>query len=202
MFGKIRGLMGSGSVLGYFLQVLPIACLAGICFLAIRICILKKRGARVSPLTELLRCIFVCYLTGLVSLVILPANFWLFVYDGIFLGWWYGLEGIFRIGNISLVPSIIKWLRGGISIGRWGLTMLIGNVLMFIPLGFFIPLITGIKSRKKMILLAAAIPLFCESVQIFSGRNFDVDDLICNFIGIVIGAVIAFGVLKIWASEE
>ena len=50
--------------------------------------------------------------------------------------------------------------------------------------------------------VAAVIPLIAELLQTIFGRSFDVDDLICNFIGIVIGAVIAFGVLKIWASEE
>ncbi len=196
MFGKLRMLMGSGSVLGYFLQTLPIACLAGIVYLAIRVSVLKKRKSQIKWLTEILRLMFVCYLTGLISLVILPANFCLFVYDGIFLGWWEELGHVFQIGDANFVPSVIKWLNGELSIGSWVKTMLIGNILMFIPLGFFIPLVTGIKSYKKMILIAVAVPVFCETLQVFFGRNFDVDDLIGNFIGIVIGSAVSFGILK------
>ena len=103
---------------------------------------------------------------------------------------------MFQIGDANFVPSVIKWLNGELSIGSWVKTMLIGNILMFIPLGFFIPLVTGIKSYKKMILIAVAVPVFCETLQVFFGRNFDVDDLIGNFIGIVIGSAVSFGILK------
>ncbi len=202
MFGKLRMLMNSGSVLGYFLQALPIACLAGlVCFL-IRISILKKRKAQVKWPAEILRLLFVCYLAGLISLVILPANFWLTVYDGIFFGWWNELGHVFQIGDINLVPSVVKWLSGKLSMGHWVKTMLIGNIVMFIPLGFFIPLVTGIKSCKKMILIAVAIPICCEVTQMFFGRSFDVDDLIGNFIGIIIGTVVSLGILKIKSSDK
>ena len=98
MFGKLRMIMGSGSVLGYFLQALPIACLAGIVYLVIRAVMLRKRKVPVRWGMELLRLVFVCYLTGLISLVILPANFWLYFYDGVCLGWWYGFEQMLQLG--------------------------------------------------------------------------------------------------------
>ena len=196
MFGKLRMLMGSGSVLGYFLQALPIACLAGILCLAIRAFVLKKRNAPFRWSTEILRVVFVCYLTELFSLVILPADFWLFVYDGIFLGWWNELGNVFQIGDVNFVPSVIKWLRGELTIGSWVRTMLIGNVVMFVPLGFLIPPVTGIRSRRKMMVISAVIPVCCETAQLFFGRSFDADDLIGNFIGIVIGAAVFFGVMR------
>lgn len=202
MFGKLRMLMNSGSVLGYFLQAFPIACLAGIVCLLVRVYIFKKRKTQIKWSTEILRLIFVCYLSGLVSLVILPANFWLAVYDGIFLGWWNEIGQVFQIGNVNLVPSVIKWLNGELSIGSLVKTMLIGNIMMFIPLGFFIPLVTRIKSYKKMMLAAVIIPICCETVQIFFGRSFDVDDIFCNFIGIFIGAVVSFGILKAKSSDN
>lgn len=202
MFGKLRMLMNSGSVLGYFLQALPIACLAGVVCFLIRVFILKKRKSQIKWSAEILRLLFVCYLTGLISLVILPVNFWLFVYDGIFLGWWDGLGRVFQIGDVNLVPAVIKWLNGEFSMGSWVKTMLIGNIVMFIPLGFFIPFVTGVKSYKKMTLISVAIPICCETIQIFFGRIFDVDDLIGNFIGIVIGAVVSFGILKVKSSDN
>ena len=196
MFEKLRMIMNSGSILGYFLQALPIALLAGAVYLVVRLCHLKGKKERVRWGAEILRVLFVCYLTGLVSLVILPANFWLWVYDGLFFGWWDQVGPLFRLGDVNLVPSVVKCLKGELSLGSWVKTMLVGNVAMFVPLGFFLPLVTRVRSRGKVLLTAAAVPLCCEILQLLFGRSFDVDDLICNFAGIVIGAAIGSVVLK------
>lgn len=197
MFQKIRSIMNSGSVMGYFLQALPVTVLVGILYFIIRIALLKKRKNKIDWLSEVLRVLFVCYLTGLVSLVVLPANFWLCIYDGIFFGWWDGLRERIHIGDVNLVPSVIKCLAGELSLGSWVKTMLIYNILMFVPFGFFLPLTTKIKSFRKMIWVAVLTPVCVEVLQLVFGRSFDVDDLICNFIGILAGAALAFAILKI-----
>lgn len=189
--------MNSGSVMGYFLQALPVAIFVGILYVVIRIAFLKKQNRQIQWLSEVLRVLFVCYLTGLVSLVVLPANFWLCIYDGIFFGWWDGLRERFHIGGVNLVPSVIKCLAGELSLGSWVKTMLVYNILMFVPFGFFLPLTTRIKSFRKMIWVAVLTPVCVEVLQLVFGRSFDVDDLICNFIGIFAGAALAFAILKI-----
>lgn len=188
--------MNSGTILGYFLQVLPIACIVGILFAVIRFFLLKKRKIQIKWKLEILQVIFACYLTGLISLVVLPANFWLCFYDGIFFGWWDEMGRMFQLGEVNLVPSVIKCLAGELSLGNWVKTMLIGNIVMFVPFGFFFPLVTGLKSKKKMALAAIIVPICFEVVQLFFGRSFDVDDLICNFIGIIIGTMIVYVILK------
>ena len=40
-----------------------------------------------------------------------------------------------------------------------------------------------------------------EVAQLFFGRSFDVDDLICNFIGIIIGAMVAYLILKTKSTD-
>ena len=120
MFGKLRMIMNSGSVMGYFLQALPVALLAGAVYLVVRLCLLKRRRERPRWGTEILRLLFVCYLTGLVSLVVLPANFWLLVYDGLFFGWWDQVGPLFRLGDVNLVPSVVLWLKGGALFGQLG----------------------------------------------------------------------------------
>lgn len=189
--------MNSGTALGYFVQALPVACLAGILWLIIRSMSLKKRSAKIDWLSELLRLLFVCYLTGLVSLVVLPANFWLHFYDGLFFGWWDELGQVFQIGDVNFVPSVIKCLNGELALGSWVKTMLVGNIALFVPFGFFLPLTTKIKSFAKMAGIAAVTPVCVETLQLVFGRSLDVDDLICNFIGILIGAALAQVVLKV-----
>ncbi len=196
IYNFFRMEMNSGTILGYFLQALPIACIVGIVFFAIRFVLLKKRKIQIKWKQEILQVIFACYLTGLISLVVLPANFWLCFYDGIFFGWWDEMGQVFQLGGVNLVPSVIKCLFGELSLGNWVKTMLIGNIAMFVPFGFFLPLVTRLKSRGKIVLAAIAVPICFEVVQLFFGRNFDVDDLICNFIGIIIGTMIAYVILK------
>lgn len=196
MYSKLRMIMGSGSIVGYFLQALPIACLAGVIYIVIRLCCTKKSGALIKRPTELLRLVFVCYLTGLVSLIILPANFWLYVYDGLVFGWWDELGPVFQIGDVNLVPSVIGWLSGELSLGSWVKKMLIGNIAIFVPMGFLLPLVTKIKDRKNLLRASFMIPLACEVLQLIFGRSFDIDDLICNFVGILIGAVICHCVVR------
>lgn len=188
--------MNSGSVLGYLLQSLPIACLAGIVFFAVRFAVLKKRHAPIHWPSEMLRVLFACYLAGLISLIVLPANFWLAVYDGIFLGFWDEMGPVFQFGGVNLVPSAVKCLKGELVLGSWVKQMLIGNTAMFVPFGFFLPILTRIRRVKGIALAAAVVPLCFESAQLFFGRSLDVDDLICNAIGIVIGAMIAHVILR------
>ena len=76
----------------------------------IRVAIIKRNHLKVEWLKEIIRLLFSCYLTGLISLVVLPANFWLSFFDGIFLGWWDEMLPIFSFGEFNLVPSFIKAL--------------------------------------------------------------------------------------------
>ncbi len=182
--------MNSGSILGYFLQALPAALAMGIVFFVIRFVLLKKRNRKISLLELVVQTVFVCYLTGLFSLVVLPANFWLNVFDGIFLGRWEKTE-IFHFGEINLVPSLIKCLNGELSLGSWVKTMLVNNILMFVPFGFLFVMLNGCRNKRQILLTAVIFPLCLEVLQLFFGRSFDIDDLICNFAGILAGALIA-----------
>ena len=122
IYNYFRIEMNSGTILGYFLQALPIACIVGIAFFAIRFAFLKKRKLQIKWKLEILQVIFACYLAGLISLVVLPANFWLGFYDGIFFGWWSEMGQVFQLGVVNLVPSVIICLTGELSLGSWGKT--------------------------------------------------------------------------------
>jgi len=66
---------------------------------------------------------------------------------------------------------------------------IIGNVIVFIPFGFFIPrLFTKLNKYIYMILIALLIPIVIEVTQlVLSVGIMDIDDLILNFIGIIVG---------------
>lgn len=64
-----------------------------------------------------------------------------------------------------------------------------GNVLMFLPLGFFPPRIWDkLQKLWKTLLLAAGIMVMIELAQVLTLRgNCDIDDLILNLVGTAIG---------------
>lgn len=66
------------------------------------------------------------------------------------------------------------------------------NVLLFIPLGFFLPLLWE-RYRKafNMLVFAFFTTLFIELSQLFTYRATDVDDLITNVIGGLCGYLLA-----------
>ena len=73
---------------------------------------------------------------------------------------------------------------------------IIGNIAMFIPVGLVWPFcFKKLDTLGKTILAGAGFSLFIEITQLpFFDRCSDVDDLILNTTGILIGALIYFGI--------
>ena len=70
---------------------------------------------------------------------------------------------------------------------------ILGNVVLFIPVGYIFPMILKrYRSIKTMAVLSIAISLFIEFIQFFVGRSCDIDDLILNFVGGIIGYTIFY----------
>lgn len=182
-------LLLSDSVTALFFQVVPIAVLTGLIYAAGRCIFLRRRRLRLAWPRELLLLLFVCYFTGLVSLVLVPANFW-----GNF--WYFAFTGqrsdslspLFS-GSFNLIPTFVRYLTGEFvgAPGQWVSTMLAGNFLMLVPMGFFLPLLFPRLRGRKMAAAALLVPLAIELLQPVVGRSFDTDDLICNSLGILLG---------------
>ena len=99
-----------------------------------------------------------------------------------------------RCSRFLALASSIKALSGELTIGSWVKTMLIGNIAMFLPMGFFLPFVTEKINRKSIFIAATTVPFIIELLQMVFGRSFDIDDLICNFIGIAVGFFIGFSI--------
>ena len=190
---------GNNYMLETFLNVVPITIIVGIIYVIYRIIKIKKNKLSVNYFYEIVKFIFVCYLTGLINLVLVPSNlwshFWFYVKNGYStgdsLGWFSG--------SFNFVPSLYKYLiKGELSIGTWIRDMLIGNMLMFIPMGIMLPLVFKNINKKNIFVIAILITLSIEILQPIVGRSFDIDDIIMNFIGSIIGylAVTIFIKLK------
>ncbi|MBM7541871.1 VanZ family protein [Amphibacillus cookii] len=80
------------------------------------------------------------------------------------------------------------------------LKQLVGNILLFVPLGFSLPILFTKLNLKSTILICFLVSLTIECIQLVSSifirynyRAFDVDDLLLN----VLGSIIGFFVFKL-----
>lgn len=183
----LYNLLISDSILGLFLQVLPISLISGLFYFTYQVT--KVKLANHTPMWKdlALRTIFVCYLAGLLNLVLTPNNLWTYIWFYLFNGFEGCTIGPLLTFDYNLVPSLIQCIMGDLTIGSWVKTMLLGNFFMFIPMGLLLPMALPITTIKKNLLHAIAIPLVIETIQPFVGRSFDIDDLVSNFCGIIIG---------------
>ncbi|MDO4168643.1 MAG: VanZ family protein [Lachnospiraceae bacterium] len=92
----------------------------------------------------------------------------------------YGSE-IIRLNEINLIP--FKW---GV-LDSFGLIM---NIILFCPLGILLPLLWEKMTFKMATLTGFSLSFLIEISQLFNRRATDIDDLLMNTLGAMIGYVI------------
>lgn len=176
----------------------PFMLLAGAVYGIFRFAYLRRRGKRgMDGIGELIRLCFVCYIFALCSLVFVPEDFWdkvwLFIKSG---GRDFPYFELFG-GSYSTRNLFFQCLRGSfrdIIVNKYSV---IANIIMFVPLGFFLPL--AFKKIKPLhsVFICFAATCFIEAVQPVVCRTGDIDDVIANFLGGALGAAAAGAVLKL-----
>lgn len=134
---------------------------------------------------ELLLAVFVLYSWGLCSQTLRPARaYWPGPGEALedaFLRWQTGRE-------INLLPldTIRRFWYYGTPAQK--LVNLVGNVVVFMPLGMLIPVLwPRLRSFGRTVGLCFAASFTIEFCQQFIGRSVDVDDLILNTLGGLLG---------------
>ena len=165
----------------YLLRMLPGAMLAALvffCLLPVRRRKLLRAGLH-SPLPrEVLLFLFFLFCGGMAFITLTPRWFhWLTIlYD-------VKTESFFQLGSFNLIPFRT------FALDPWSLMILLGNVIMFFPIGFFCVLLWRSHSWKQLLLSGFLTTLGIEVIQLFVGRTFDIDDLLLNTIGVVLGGL-------------
>lgn len=173
--------------IGYFLQALPIALLVSAVYGFIRF----KKDKETPIFRKVFSCVFVCYMTGLVCLVIgldLMNMFWyklLYRMDPGFTINWFG-------GYFDLVPDFFN------NIGA----ETIGNVLMFMPFGILYPLTQKDPAWKECVINGLITIAAIEVLQPIFGRAFDMNDIILDSIGIVVSVSVFVGVKRMLKKKK
>lgn len=73
------------------------------------------------------------------------------------------------------------------------------NILMFFPLGFLLGLLYKFKSWKLIIIAGFSFSLFIETNQLIFQRGcFEIDDMINNTLGCILGYLVYLVIMKNW----
>ena len=167
---------------------------------------LMRSGLHSSAGREITLLLFIMYLAGLAALTLFPREFWSALRQGepiapLYPSW----EEIFTETDYRNLFEPLQEIRRAIRRGsRWLWLMLLSNILMFVPLGLCSALLWRNGRWWKSLLLGASGSILIETVQFFIGRSTDIDDVILNTGGTLLGfwlycllrAVFPRGILK------
>ena len=101
---------------------------------------------------------------------------------------------IYEGNNFIPFSEIFRYEIGS----RYFFKNIIGNVVMFMPYGFFVGKYASLKNTKLTLFLLILASLSIEVTQLLIGRVFDVDDILLNVIGGIIGYIVYRFIDKIY----
>lgn len=100
------------------------------------------------------------------------------------------------LGEINLIPGKVfldtyfECIRN--EYWPYFLINFVGNICLFIPIGFLIPILWENISNKKIITISILSSMFIELCQLPQARGTDIDDIWINLLGALLGYGIYF----------
>lgn len=193
-------------VWGYGREMLPLALIAlGVLLLCRpwRKRRLAARGLTSGTAREVLLALFVAFCAGLAALTLFPGGFWdLYArlrYGEPFWGYRTWPEIVKRLEFLPEMLTPFQEIARAFETGLKHLWfMLLGNIVMFVPMGFFPALLWRKWSWWKSMLVGFCASFFIEFTQFFIGRYTDIDDMILNTLGALLGWLLAWGFGRLW----
>jgi len=152
---------------------------------------LERKGLISGPWREGALLLFVMFCAGLAALTVFPAGFWSVSH------WsraFRGEKSFFphvnwhpQFDSIQLTPfqEILRGLRG-----PWVMFLVLANIGIFSPIGFFMALLWRNPRWWKSLLTGMGVSCVIEFIQLFIGRRSDIDDVILNTTGALTGFLV------------
>ncbi len=168
-------------------SMLPYTIIAGAAFLLLRQLSARRKGIRRDPLRELCLVLFTGFFVGLLSLTVMPRWYM----DG---GHIYAMvrpfSWDFTRSSFNSVPfdTIQKYFDRGHD--ALFVINILGNIAMFMPVGFCLPLLwKRWQGVLRVTLVSMLLSCTIEFLQIFVYRSVDIDDVILNTLGGLLGYI-------------
>lgn len=171
---------------GYFIEALPLALIIGFVY-----CLIRFRKGKTTPISKrVFSSLFVCYMAGLVELVLLLDVMRYF---------WYWIIYRMDSGNaprffdltFNLIPNFWKHINSEV----------LGNLVMFVPFGILYSLGKDNPTIKNTITTGIICIFVIEILQPVFGRAFDINDVILNSVGVIVGTAVFFVGHKLFRKE-
>ena len=147
------------------------------------------KNKRINIAREIILFIFFVYFLFLLLLTIFKVG--RIEFSNQFNSFMYREHGLLGIINIVPIKETINTFMHSETGMRNSLRNLIGNILVFMPLGFFMPLLFDkFNNLKKVLKVGCLSSLAIELSQLFVGSNVcDIDDVIYNTLGALAGFI-------------
>ncbi len=143
----------------------PMIALTCIVLISIRLTYLLKNKEKFNVGNEIMMLTFIVYILCLFQIVTSQDV--------------SGVHGV----NVTLFKELTRYQVGS----RLFYRNIVGNILMFIPFGFFTSYYLKLEKKRIIFYLTLVVSIFIELIQLKIGRAFDVDDIILNMVGSIIG---------------
>lgn len=110
----------------------------------------------------------------------------------------YAIERINLVPFATLVDYVEQWQIGHVN-KRSIVVNIVGNIVLLLPLGALLPPLWNRKvSLKSLILIGIVASLLIEISQFAFNRGVcDIDDVILNVLGVILGYIILKGFCKV-----
>ena len=166
------------SIQGLINLTWPMLIISIVILVSLRVTYLIKSGKHLYLYKELLMLSFIIYILCLFQVVTFQDD----------VSW--------STNNYIPFKEIFRYKIGS----RLFLKNVLGNMLLFLPFGFFTSHYINIEKKSTILILSFIASVSIESVQMAIGRVFDVDDIILNILGGFIGFLI-YSFMKEIASK-
>jgi glycopeptide antibiotics resistance protein len=117
----------------------------------------------------------------------------------------YGRDSVTQQFNLQLFKEIKRFIKHREQIGLEGFVVnIFGNVIAFMPYGFLLPLLNRAYRRFFIIaILSIVFSLVVETAQLLLRVGvFDVDDILLNSLGGVLGYIIFLVIHSLYKRME
>ena len=166
--------MFKNSIVSIFEEVWPMLLICSIIAVQLRAVYLYKNKKPLILYKELLYLISIIYIMCLFYVVTFQDVSW-------------------STSNFNLFKEMFRYEFGT----KLFFHNVIGNMLMFIPFGFLISYFLKLEKPYSIIILSFITSVTIEVTQLLIGRVFDIDDIILNVIGGLIGFLLFYILGKI-----
>ena len=168
-----------GRILRYLLFMLPGCCAAAVLFLPAR------RRIKGGILRKTAMLLFWLFTGGMAAITLFREPGWLLA--GLCGSW----TPLFDLGNLGSRISLIPF--SDID----NIYNIVGNVVMFVPFGFFAALLWQGFTWRRALAAGLCITGFIECWQLLVGRTTDIDDVILNTLGVFCGYLLWRGLRRL-----